>query len=204
MIDTDKMRMALAATPLCQAAWTMKDGNNPTMLCAVSALVSFAGVQPDLIHRMNEALGGSEFFESFAAPVLEAEYGIPYRIASHIPGIFDKQENEWRGVTEVLDMCERFNMDVLHDEAIYEDRFRFPQHTCATPPLMGTGGVVTFTIDGNIGDYTIIDWVQPSTASYASICEEMVTTEVALATPPQKNAPWLGKKNKHAFKALGY
>jgi hypothetical protein len=113
MIDTDKMRAAYAATPLCQNQWVKKDGNNPTMLCAISALVSFAGVQPDLILKMEMALpnfgGPTGWYSVFAKPVLFAEYGMPGHVADKIPGLFDGQVNEWEGVLAVLDLCERYN-----------------------------------------------------------------------------------------------
>lgn len=132
MIDTDKMRAAYAATPLCQSAWTKKDGNNPTMLCAISAMVSYAGVQPDLIDKMVDVLGAERWFSRFASPVLESEYGMPHDVACEVPALFDHQENEWRGVQAVLDLCERHNMNELHLEAISEDRWRFPQYGPAT------------------------------------------------------------------------
>lgn len=62
-----------------------------------------------------------------ALPVLWAEYGIPRQLAVQFPQLFDKQENEWRGVEEVLALCERYNMDCLHEEAIAEDAQRFPK-----------------------------------------------------------------------------
>jgi hypothetical protein len=208
MIDTDKIRAALAATPLCQNNWTKKEGNNPTMLCAVSAMVSFAGVQPDLIDTMANALGGEEWFRSFARPVLLAEYGIPSYVAECIPRVFDRQENEWRGVTEVLALCEQHNMDQRHAEAINEDAQRFPQHTCAEPSRfrrfslneMGNFdlGNVTFTITG-------VDYAS-GTMTVEHNADEIAeaVTKTVLPKPAQKYASWLGKKHKHAHKALGY
>ncbi len=152
MIDTDKMRAAFVATPLCQFAWTKKDedGNKPTMLCAVSAMVSFAGVQPELIHKMASS---DSWFKKFARPVLKAEYGIPKSVAKAIPRIFDEASNEARAVAAVLSICERHNMDEMHWSAIVEDATRYPQHTCAEPTLaFWTGGEftagVTFTVNG--------------------------------------------------------
>lgn len=143
MIDTDKMRAAFAATPLCQSAWTKRDGdgNSPTMLCAISALVSFAGVQPELIRKMDEtevtnvwspAANGNtavvpRWVSDFALPVLRAEYNIPRDFAVQLPVIFDRQQNEWKGVQAVLDLCEKFNMDERHAAAIAEDRERYPE-----------------------------------------------------------------------------
>jgi hypothetical protein len=134
MIDTDKMRAAYAATPLCQKDWTKRDGSNPTMLCAISAMVSFAGVQPDLIHTMVNALGAHDWFYRFAVPVLQAEYGMPSSVAAHVPTLFDRQENEWRGVQAVLDLCDSINMQEMHTTAIQENAERFPQHTCEYRP----------------------------------------------------------------------
>lgn len=144
MIDTDKMKAAFAATPLCQAQWTLKDDNGgPTKLCAISSLVSFAGVQPDLIQKMQEVsveapavwkqVGISEvvpipeWVHTLALPVLRAVYGIPQDVAARFPSLFDQQENEWKGVTAVLGLCERHNYGEMRAEAIEEDRQRFPQ-----------------------------------------------------------------------------
>lgn len=155
MIDTDKMRAAFVATPLCQHAWTKKDDDDdkkPTMLCAVSAMVSFAGVQPDLIHKMATS---DSWFKKFARPVLKAEYGIPKSVAKAIPGIFDHAPDEARAVAAVLAICERHNMDELHGYAIAEDAMRYPQHTCAEPPMTLSqhfidfpAGAITFTVTG--------------------------------------------------------
>jgi hypothetical protein len=193
MIDTDKMKAALAATPLCQGAWTEKDGDNPTMLCAVSAMVSFAGVQPDLIKKMADTLGGEEWFRLFAAPVLTADYGIPYNVANRIPRLFDSQENEWRGVTEVLALCERCNMEELHADAIYEDGVRFPQ------------GVMSLSFASNIVWSTAV----LSASGVMWVQDHQIEKPVVVKAPKlpktekQKNAPWLGK-GASSFKVLGY
>jgi hypothetical protein len=194
MIDTDKMRAALAATPLCQNAWTEKGGDNPTMLCAVSAMVSFAGVQPDLIRTMANALGGDQWFQTFATPVLLAEYGIPLDVAFKIPRLFDAQENEWRGVTEVLAMCEAHNMEEMHEAAIYEDAIRFPQHTCAERHegrgVWISGSAMTITWD------SCFDMAHYGTPVKAEKIPKLPKKA------KQKNAPWLGKD--HRAKVLGY
>jgi hypothetical protein len=155
MIDTDKMKAAFAATPLCQHNWTHRDGNSatPTKLCAISALVSFAGVQPDLIQTMQDretegavaamtvmgAAFAPRWVADLALPVLQAVYGIPREVGAMFPSIFDAQENEWKGVTEVLAMCETHNMTERHADAIREDAARFPQHGPTKAPAFITG-----------------------------------------------------------------
>lgn len=142
MIDTDKMKAALAATPLCQGRFTRTDGDGTaTKLCAISALVSFAGVQPELIAKMDAegaavpvqvgwaTMYAPAWVAALALPVLRAEYSIPREIAIQFPGIFDKQENEMRGVVEVLALCERYNMDEQHTAALAENAMRFPQES---------------------------------------------------------------------------
>lgn len=126
MIDTDKMKAAYAATPLCQNHWTKKNGTNPTMLCAVSALVAFAGVTPDLLAKMSDKLSGSEFVD-FCGYVLDVEYGIPQDVSAEFPDLFDAARSEWRGVSTVLLRCEQSNTDELHElhaEALREDGSR--------------------------------------------------------------------------------
>lgn len=143
MIDTDKMKAAFAATPLCQHNWTQRgEGGGATKLCAISALVSFAGVQPELIHTMAStetqtiltatpqtgAAAVPRWVADLALPVLLAVYGIPREIGVMLPPIFDKQDNEYKGMLEVLALCEQRNMDEQYDAAITEDAARFPQH----------------------------------------------------------------------------
>lgn len=133
MIDVDKMKIAFATTPLCQQAWAAKEtAESPVMLCAVSALVSGAGVEPSLIYLMHEKDTGNsityDWHEHFAGPIMEATYGIPWDVTQQFPGLFDSQENEWRGVQAILALCERHNMGELHEQAIEEDAERFPQH----------------------------------------------------------------------------
>lgn len=157
MIDIDKMKAAFAATALCQKQ--QDSPTSPTRLCAISALVSFAGVQPALIARMQATEPETVRVEvserpsdwadvqrrrpsidhdyavmlcprwvaDLALPVLQAEYGIPRRIAAQFPNLFDGEANEWRGVEAVLRLCERANRDMLHDAALQEDYARSQQ-----------------------------------------------------------------------------
>lgn len=157
MIDIDKMKAAFAATALCQKQ--QDSPTSPTRLCAISALVSFAGVQPALIARMQATEPETVRVEvserpsdwadvqrrrpsidhdyavmlcprwvaDLALPVLQAEYGIPRRIAAQFPNLFDGEANEWRGVEAVLRLCERANSDMLHDAALQEDYARSQQ-----------------------------------------------------------------------------
>lgn len=163
MIDTDKMKTAFAATPLCQMQWTQKGANGgATKLCAISALVSFAGVQPELIHKMSATEDQTVWLQSgfalgsvpawvahLALPVLRAEYGIPRDVGVQFPPIFDKQENEWQGVVEVLALCERHNAEEMYVEALGEDAVRFPQHG----PDMAHTGMLRFS-DGGVFSLT--------------------------------------------------
>lgn len=124
MIDTDKMKAAFAATPLCQKQFVRlsKDGVGPSAMCAVSALVSFAGVQPMLLHKMLDECLATGAFSGFVAPVLRAEYGIPREITFAIPDLFDGHENEYRAVAAVLARCEAYNTEeAARKEAEWED-----------------------------------------------------------------------------------
>lgn len=160
MINLDKMKAAFAATPLCQKQWTHQDSPTaPTQLCAISALVAFAGVQPSLIALLQSTESEQVRVEvserpcdwadaqrrrpssdhdyavmlcprwvaDLALPVLLAEYQIPRHIAAQFPNLFDGASNEWRGVEAVLRLCERYNRDLLHVEALDEDRVRSGQ-----------------------------------------------------------------------------
>lgn len=133
MIDVEKMKIAFATTPLCQNEWAAKDtAESPVMLCAVSALVSGAGVEPSLVLLMHQKDNDNsptfDWHEHFAGPVMEAAYGIPWTVTQQIPLLFDDQENEWRGIQAVIALCETHNLGELHESAIWEDISRFPQH----------------------------------------------------------------------------
>ena len=197
MIDTDKMKAALAATPLCQRRWTEGDGSAPTKLCAISALVSFAGVQPDLIATMARKETEDVYVSAgwgwgharvprwvatLALPVLKAVYGIPERVGVKFPGIFDAQENEWRGVQEVLALCEQHNMSETHAEAIAEDAVRFPQHG----PDMALG---FYTIAGKAVSYIGVDWSFGSPVGMLALS----APEKLPATYPPKQKPGQSK-----------
>lgn len=115
VIDIDKCKQAFAASTLCQKDYfTPGTDLNPDMLCAVSALTSFAGVCNTLIGKMCAGPDRSTAwrrFHAFAAPILEVEYGISRHLTDRIPGLFDKQENEWRAVQAVLDLFEQSNKE---------------------------------------------------------------------------------------------
>lgn len=110
MIDVDKVKAAFAATgTLCQGTfYKAPSGVSPAALCAVSALTAYAGMHPDLIGKFCTS---QKSFERFSWPILEVEYGIPLSVAQQIPLLFDNEENEWRGVSAVIKMCEEYNVE---------------------------------------------------------------------------------------------
>lgn len=119
MIDIDKVKSAFAATSkFCQKDWHKpSDGGGQSALCAASALVAFAGVHPDLIAAMKKRAGDvtgfagsmADTFNGFIAPVLDAYYGIPAGVSMSIMGVFDGQENEWKGIEAVIALFENHN-----------------------------------------------------------------------------------------------
>lgn len=125
MIDIDKCKAAFASSTLCQKEFYQPGTTiKPEMLCAVSALASYAGVAPALIGKFSK---NWDTFMRFVQPVLGVEYGIPRDVSWKIPSIFDGADNEWRAVEAVLGEFETYNMGMLHMEAIMEDRSRFPR-----------------------------------------------------------------------------
>lgn len=125
LIDIDKAKQAFASSTLCQHTF-FKPGTevNPHMLCAVSAMVVYAGMTPELWSTLAT---DSFTLWSYALPILEKQYNIPSSVAERIPRIFDAQPNEWRAVEVVLAEFESYNKTILHAQAIEEDARRFPQ-----------------------------------------------------------------------------
>lgn len=109
-INTDKMAAAFAAMPLVQKAWTKRGGGDePTHLCAISACVAYAGVQPALIKRMMD-LGELFTYEKFFLPVLASEYGIMNGATTkQIVVLFDNAPSIEVGIERVLKFCTLLN-----------------------------------------------------------------------------------------------
>lgn len=113
-INLDRMRAAFAATPLCQKKWVLAEGEDkPSAMCAMSALVVYAGVQPRLVLKMiQKEWQPRQFLWLFAVPVLKAEYNLPKDIAQRIPSVFDAAPSTEEGTRAVLAMCEEYNQQL--------------------------------------------------------------------------------------------
>lgn len=133
LIDVDKVKQAFAASTLCQNKF-FKPGTevDPHMLCAISAMVVYAGMTPELWGTL---VTDAETLETFAKPILWKQYGIPGGLFSQIIWVFDHAGNEWEGVIKLIEMFEGCNMVALHVEALCEDRLRFPLPITATSLL---------------------------------------------------------------------
>lgn len=108
MIDIDKVKAAFAQTAaFCQQSfYQKKDGDTPAALCALSSLVSAAGVHPDLIGKLAKSQSA---LTTFFGPVLEVEYGVPRHMMSSVANAFDNEPNEFKGINKVLSLFEKYN-----------------------------------------------------------------------------------------------
>jgi hypothetical protein len=139
MIAIDKVRTALQATPLRQGTWvTASYSGEPTLMCAGSALIVYAGVQPSLIYELVSS--PIDFWECIAKPILHLHYGIPGGVADRIPSTFDAASGPAAGIEDVVALCERANEESRAVTARITETMRSVSEAVFTGGAVGTCG----------------------------------------------------------------
>lgn len=108
MIDIAKMEAAWENQPLCQKKWGEDLLMAGAPVCAVTALLMYAGVRRDEIHWW-QYLDTGHWFATRGVPVLEKAYHIPAGIATRLVSMFDHARTPAKGLKAILTVCHRYN-----------------------------------------------------------------------------------------------
>lgn len=159
MIDIDKVKAAFATTAaFCQQTFYKKDAEDkPAALCALSSLVSAAGVHPDLIGKF--ASTNYRALTTFFGPVLEVEYGVPPHLMRSVASAFDRETNEFRGIEAVLRLFENFNKTEAERQKAQVDMLSNMTMTWTTFPAFSGSGWFGNNVSFQIIDDTPLEYV---------------------------------------------